>query len=212
MGRAGRAHARSRRCGLPLPVLTGGVCAFHAFHRTPPSFLPIAQPDHEPLSRAKPLRRRQAAENNKMAANPTGLRPCRITLPPSFLPPCILMESPPGELTGVPGRACREGPWRYEVFAVARHLREERRAVSRSYGPRCRSEGPYRENWPAFPGVCAVRVSGGTRFSLSRATCAIGGVRFRGAARRGAGLKTGVPWPARHQAGSEGRRSRASVR
>ena len=110
MGRAGRAHARSLRCGLPLPVLTGGVCAFRAFHRTPPSFLPIAQPDHEPLSRAKPLRRRQAAENNKMAANPTGLRPCRITLPPSFLPPCILMESPPGELAGVPwpGRALRE--------------------------------------------------------------------------------------------------------
>ena len=143
MGRVGRAHALPPRCGLPLPVLAGGVRAFHAFHtrrrhsplacgkggkgvralthapHRPPARLPSTRArfprfpqDPAAIPVAPPSRRTGTLSHpapapppppgggkNKMAANSTGLRPCRMTHGPLFTP----LHSH-GESTGRTGR------------------------------------------------------------------------------------------------------------
>ena len=142
MGRVGRAHALPPRCGLPLPVLAGGVRAFHASHtrrrhsflacgkggkgvralthaphrppaRLPstrarfprfpqdPAAIPVALPRRRTgtLSHPAPAPPPPGAGKNKMAANSTGLRPCRMTHGPLFTP----LHSH-GESTGRTGR------------------------------------------------------------------------------------------------------------
>ena len=73
--------------------------AFHASHRTPPPFPPHSGPQTRGTT---PPRRRQAAEKTKNGRKPGGFAASPHHRRPLSYPPCILMESPPGELAGVP--------------------------------------------------------------------------------------------------------------
>ena len=92
--------------------------AFHAFHRIPLPFLsqthPLAQQEHGEAPRA--VTPPPGGGRNERAANPAGLRPCRIRRRPPraqpskrAFPPSILVESPPRETLRT-GSSCTPPP------------------------------------------------------------------------------------------------------